>query len=89
VFTTKKTAATNGIYIAFCLVPIVLFFFLYQINNDLKFLFDYDVISNIRMLAEIDKAESKDIMRAFVIGTVLIASTTIGGIMLFRKAEIK
>jgi hypothetical protein len=89
VFVTKRTAAVNGAYIAFCSVPLMVMFILTQINNDLRFLFDYDVISNIRMLASIDLAETADIVRAFAIGGVYIAASTIGGIAIFKRSEVK
>jgi len=89
VFVTKRTAAVNGAYIAFCLVPMLLIYILYMLNNNLEFLFKYDVISNIRMLVHIDTAESIDIIRAFAVGAFYILASTIGGIVIFRKSEIK
>ena len=89
IFTTKKTAAVNGAYIAFCFLPLMIMFILYQINNKLQFLFNYDVISNIRMFAEINTAASGDIIRAFAIGAFYMLASIIGGILIFRKSEIK
>ena len=89
VFVTKRTAAVNGSYIAFCMVPLMITFILYQINKDLQFLSDYELISNIRMLARIDAAESGDIIRAFIIGGFYILASTAGGILLFKRSEIK
>jgi ABC-2 type transport system permease protein len=88
-FITKRTAAVVGTYIAFCMVPLMLMIILFLINNSLEFLFRYDVISNIRMLASIDLAETADIIRAFAIGGVYILASTIGGIALFKRSEIK
>jgi len=86
VFTTK---ITTGAYIAFCLLPMMIMFLLYMLNNDLDFLFKYDIISNIRMLANIDMAETTDIIRAFLVGGFYIIASTIGGIAIFRKSEVK
>jgi ABC-type transport system involved in multi-copper enzyme maturation permease subunit len=89
VFATKRTAAVNGAYIAFCMLPLLIMIILYQFNDNLEFLMNYDIIMNIRLLASIDIAETKDIIRAFAIGGVYILASTIGGIAIFKKSEIK
>jgi len=60
-----------------------------MLNNKLEFLFKYDVISNIRMLVHIDVADSADIIRAFAVGAFYILASTIGGIAIFKRSEIK
>ena len=89
VFTTKRTAAVNGAYISFCLLPMLIIYIFFTLNEKLEFLFKYDVISNIRMLVHIDVANSTDIIRAFVVGAFYILASTIGGILIFRESEIK
>jgi ABC-2 type transport system permease protein len=89
VFVTKRTAAVNGAYIAFCFIPLLLVFTLNEIFGNLSYLFDYDVPMNIRMLLNIDSASSTDIARAFAIGGFYILASTIGGIAVFRRSEIK
>ena len=53
------------------------------------FLFDYDIISNIRMFANMNAATSADITRAFALGGFYIIASTVGGIFLFKRSEIK
>ena len=89
VFATKRTAAVNGAYISFCLLPMLIMYILFMLNNKLEFLFKYDVISNIRMLVHIDVADSADIIRAFAVGAFYILASTIGGIAIFKRSEIK
>ena len=88
-FVTKRTAAVTGAYISFCMVPMLLIFIIYIINNDLEFLMKYDVILNIRMLANIDIAASSDIARAFALGGFYMLASTVGGILLFKRSEIR
>jgi hypothetical protein len=64
-------------------------FIFYQLNNNLEFLFKYDIIANIRMLAYIDISETADIVRAFAVGAFYILASTIGGIAIFKRSEIK
>jgi hypothetical protein len=89
VFVTKRTAAVNGAYIAFCILPTMILFIFIQINEKLINLLNYDIVTNIRMFAKIDVAQTKDIIRAFAIGGFYILASTIGGIAVFRKSEIK
>ena len=89
VFVTKRTAAVIGAYIAFCMVPMLILSIFAMINNKLEFLLKYDVVSNIRLLAGIDMLPSADATRAFAVGAFYIIASTIGGILIFRKSEIK
>jgi ABC-type transport system involved in multi-copper enzyme maturation permease subunit len=89
VFATKRTAAVNGAYIAFYFVPILTLFTIVQFNSNLEFLYNYDISLNIRKLILIDLLDSADIIRAFAIGAFYIIASTIGGILLFKKSEVK
>ena len=91
VFAIRRTAGAQISYIAFCFAPLVIIYILFQINNDLKFLFNYEVISNIRLLRMIalDAIEAADIIRAFAIGGFYILASTIGGLLIFKRSEIK
>ena len=89
VFVTKRTAAVNGAYIAFCIIPMLIIYIFFMLNEELEFLFKYEVISNIRMLRHIDIAESTDIIRAFAVGAFYILASTIGGIAVFKRSEVK
>ena len=90
-FATQRTAAANSAYLGFLFVPTVLLSMLYLSSPDsaiIETLFDYDIIMNIRMLSNIG-AETGDIMRAFAIGGFYMLTSTICGILLFKRSEIK
>ena len=89
VFLTKRPAVMNVSYIAFCLLPIMIMSFIIMAKPDFEFLFNYDNAMNIRLLAGIDTAASTDIIRAFMMGGIYILASTIGGILIFKKSEIK
>ncbi len=89
VFTTKKTASVNSLYIAFCICPVILIFMFMRINSDFEFLKKYDIISNLRMLSNFEILSTTDFTRAMLIGTFYILTSTIAGIYFFNKSEIK
>ncbi len=88
-FITKRTAAVNGIYIAFCTVPLLIAAMLTELSSKFDVLAKFDVITNIRMLADFEALAAEDIVRALAIGAFYILAGTIGGICLFRRSEIK
>ena len=89
VFTTQKTSVINVSYIAFCLIPLLAISFLMVATRKFEFLLDYEHVMNIRMLGEIDTAETVAVIRAFAIGAFYILASTIGGIALFKRSEVK
>ena len=89
VFTTKRTAAVNGVYIAFILVPSLIIQLLMMSNPNFSRLLDFDLPTNINRLANLRWLETYEILRALGIGAFYLLASTIGGIALFRKAEIK
>ncbi len=88
-FVTRRTAAVNGIFIAFCTVPLLVVAILADINSDLDVLAKFDVVANIRMVVPFDALATADLIRVLAIGTFYILASTIGGIYLFRRSEIK
>jgi len=88
-FTTKRTAAVNGAYIAFVFVPLFLFMILSTINSNLNWLLDFEMLSNLMNLARLPYLETREILRALGIGTFVLVASTAGGVALFRRAEIK
>ena len=89
VFTTKRTAAVNGAYIAFLLVPALIISLLTMANSAFERLFYFDLTSRIMDLAALRYMQTADIAKALGLGAFYILVTTIGGIALFKRAEIK
>jgi len=88
-FVTKRTAAVNGGFIAFIFVPLFILSMLVLINDNLVWLMEYDMFSNVTALANLPYMETREILRALGIGAFVFLGSTISGIMIFRRAEIK
>jgi hypothetical protein len=89
-FTTKRTAAVIGAYIAFTMAPIIVMSILMDVTSvNLVRLLDFDILLTIRRLGFIGQMETSEILTALGVGSGYMLLTTIGGIALFRRAEIK
>ena len=88
-FTFKRTAILNSIYIAFSVVPAILIMILTNINQKFAYLMNYDLLSSMKLFGYPDNVVSHDLARAMLLGLAYILITTVGGILLFRKSEIK
>lgn len=88
-FATKKTAAVIGLYIVLFLGQIFLFSILASLSDNLLPLLDYEIISITSNLVNIDSMALGDIVRTFAVGGFYILASTIGGIAIFSKSEIK
>jgi len=88
-FTTKRTAAVNAAFIAFILVPALIITILSAASSSFERLFDFDLTSQIMRLADLYYMETYEILRALGVGVFWVLATTLGGIALFRRAEIK
>jgi len=89
VFTFQKSAAVNGLYIAFLLVPSVIIFTLSFISARFERLFDYELTMNIGALVQIDSMSAGDIARIAIVGTAYIIVAVVCGFVIFRRTEIK
>ena len=89
IFISQRTAAVIGIYLAFCLVPALIIMFLMGANPDAIKLYDFDLLGNIQKLGHMGALKRPDFIKAFATGTFYIVASTIGGIALFKRAEIK
>ena len=89
VFTTKKTAAVNGIYIAWAFVPILILSMLMDVSENAVELMHYDLTLNIKAFANFTARTSEDISRALIICGFYILASTVMGIVLFNRSEIK
>jgi len=88
-FTTKRVAAVNGAFIAYVFVPLFLLTIITIINTNLEWLLDFEMISNLMNLARWPYLETREILRALGLGAFLLIGSTLGGVALFRRAEIK
>ncbi len=89
VFATQKTGAIIGGYIAFCMAPMLLIMLLSLINSWFEKLAQYELTSNIRLLANISMLSSTDITRIVLLGITYLAVSIAAGLSLFRKSEIR
>jgi len=88
-FVTKSVAAINGGYIAFAFVPMFILTIVIGLNADLIWLLDFEMLTNIKLAARIPYLETREILRLVGLGAFIFIGTTIGGITLFRRSEIK
>jgi len=89
VFTTKRKSAVIGIYIAFTMVPITIIMILTSFYEGFEVLLDFEVVTQIRTLLTLDDASHSQLLRIFVMGIGYMLISTVSGIVLFKKAEIK
>ena len=89
VFTTKNAAAVIGAFLAFCFVPTMLIAVLAAGNESLALLFNFDMAMNMSRLASMETMATTDVAGAFALGGVYIAASTLGGMLLFKKCEVK
>jgi len=78
-----------GVFIAFLLVPSLLVYGLTFINRWFENLFYFDLTMTIGLMARIDLLTAGEITKILVVGAVYIVASVIGGLVVFRKAEIK
>jgi len=88
-FTSKKSSVVIGAYLALMFLPPVIIALLMQINERLLDLIRYDLVHNFVGFANYTAHSNTDIIRAISIGFVVLIASIIGGLALFRKAEIK
>ena len=86
---TKKTALMNGIYLFTLMAPVFIIVLLSTINENFMNLLDYELLIKFRSLINFAQMSTNELIRPFLISIVILFATTIGGIVLFRKSEIK
>ena len=89
VFTTRRTAAVNGLYISFCLIPMLLIVLLWGISEKFSVLLDYEMVMNIRVAATANSMAPDEIVKMIIVGFVYLLLSLVGGLTLFRKCDIK
>ncbi|MDR0221325.1 MAG: ABC transporter permease subunit [Lachnospiraceae bacterium] len=89
-FATKRTGAVIGGYIAWLFVPLLVIVMLMEgFPERFAELYHYDVTLNIKALAYYDMMSKADIIRAYALGGFYIVASTIGGMVILHKSEIK
>jgi ABC-type transport system involved in multi-copper enzyme maturation permease subunit len=88
-FTFKSVAALNTIYIMFSLLPTIVLAILVEFNDKFFELMNYIPVFAIKSFAIPGSIATSDFVKMMITGCVYIVVCTVGGILLFRKAEIK
>ena len=88
-FATRRTAAVIGIYIAVIYVPAMVLTLLAERFTSLAGLYKYDITYCLKFFSYIDMMTGADIVRGLAVGAVYIIASTVAGVALFRRAEIK
>jgi len=89
VFLTKKTASITALFLAFLLAPTMIFYILGMISPKLENLINYDLVTNLNLMAGFSELPSGDIIKAFLLCAFYIIVGTVAGIVVFRKSDIK
>ncbi len=89
VFLTRSTAKVNALYMAFCLLPMLLIFLLVTISESFSNLLDYEMVMNIRLSAYVNSLAQTDVMRMIFVGILYIFLSTFVGLIVFKKCDIK
>lgn len=90
VFVTRKTSDVTGWFVAFIMAPSPLIVqLLAPINERFINLLDFELVTMIAQLSSFTELSTGDITRILLTGAAYILISTIAGIMLFRKCEIK
>jgi len=88
-FITRNTGATVGIYLAIILAPQLIIGLLGMAFPGVMEFMYYDLASQFGIFAQVSRLSGTEIARGIAVGLGYLLIPTIGGIMLFRKAEIK
>lgn len=88
-FTVRNSTAVTGIYIAFALVPAMVVGILGDTYAFFTKYYNYDMTMCMKLFSYIENMKNTEIIRGLVIGMGYILVSTIAGIAIFRKAEIK
>ena len=89
VFLTKSTLAASGLYMGVVIVPAIVITMLADGGMNVLQLLDFDLMIGINRLGFLSQLEARNIYTILGVGALYMLVTTIGGITLFRRAEIK
>jgi len=89
-FAFRRTAALNTLYIVAMFVPSVVSFIVHNFNKKLgELIMKWSITTNMQMFGYPNGAVPPSLSRSLILGSVVIAACAAGGILLFRRAEIK
>lgn len=88
-FVTRRAAMVNGIYIAFIIVPSLVINLLSSFFDGIAGFLKYEPYGCLVSFVYIDSMSGTDIVRGLIVAIIYILVSTIAGIALFKKAEIK
>jgi ABC-type transport system involved in multi-copper enzyme maturation permease subunit len=88
-FTFKRSGAVNGIFIAFCIVPGLVFMMFLEAGFDITRFLEFDMMMSVSRLGYLNQLDARAIATMLGVGVFYILAATIGGILLFKRAEIK
>ncbi len=89
IFVTKRVAAVNGIYVAFCLAPSIIISILSFIDDKFFNLFDYEFIFTLRHIGNVQSFASADYIRVLASAGIMITLSLVTTYLSFRKCDIK
>jgi len=84
-----RSGSFIGIYIVFLMGPSLVLLLLSFINRWFENLLIYDLTMGLGMALNISVMPAGDIFKLILIGAGYIVATTVGGFLIFRRAEIK
>jgi len=84
-----RSKAVIGVFIAYLIIPSFILFLLSFINSWFEKLIVFDLPENLARVVEIAEMPSGDITKIILISIGYIIIATIGGYLVFRRAEIK
>jgi len=89
-FVTKSGGMVNALFIGYFFVPTMLIMILYQtISPRFIRLMDFLLMFSINRLGFLSQLSTGEILTALGVGAFHILACTIGGIALFKRAEVK
>ena len=89
VFTSKNTTIATSLYIGIFIIPSMVIMLLLDAGVNVIWLLDFDLMMGVNRLGFFDQLETRTILTTLGVGAGYILVTTMGGIALFRRAEIK
>ena len=88
-FVIRKAGATEGVYIAFALVPQMVFGLISIAYPEVIRVLEFDLPSQFGLFAQVANNSTGEIARGLAIGAAYLIIPAIAGIAIFKKAEIK
>jgi ABC-2 type transport system permease protein len=88
-FSTRRIAFTNSLFIGSCMVPTIIILILFSIDKKFNSLFKYEPIINMRSVSNITNFSNIDYIKFVMIALVIILISFLGTYLNFRKCDIK